>query len=164
MKGEVWEKLPGYENRYFISNMGRLARKKKYAANTIMVHEGRTQTQKKLIALYAGIDGYAVSLQLRKDKRVTRSVRRLVGMVFLYAQPEDRITHRDGDIYNNRVDNLRLSCFDPRTKLNPRQVDYCVEKRAEGVPVLDLAQRFMITPDTIHQHLTRRRREENEEA
>ena len=157
MIGEVWEKLPGYENRYFVSNMGRVAKKQKYPAKIRLQETRKWQYQKRVLSLYPGNDGWMVSLQLRKGKRVTRSVRRLIGSTFMYAQPEDRVFHVDGDIYNCRLDNLRLSCYHHRTKLNPKQVDYCVEQRAKGVLILDLAQRFMIHPRTVLRHLGRRR-------
>ena len=60
MIGEVWEKLPGYENRYFVSNMGRVAKKQKYPAKIRLQETRKWQYQKRVLSLYPGNDGWMV--------------------------------------------------------------------------------------------------------
>jgi len=123
--GEQWEHIPGFQNRYFISNHGRVFVTKRYKANDRFHETRKWQYQKKLLATQ--YDDYGLSwvcLTKEDGKRTTKSIPRLVAAVFMGAKETDKITFRDGDPYNCRVDNLHLSSMHPKATLSEWQYQF----------------------------------------
>ena len=109
-KGEVWEAIPGFNGKYFISNLGTVAKKKRYKANNRFQETTLWQYQKKHLVIHYDDYGDAwVRLTYPDGRRTTRAIRRLVAEAFMFASKGDKIYHRDGDPYNCQVGNLRLS-------------------------------------------------------
>jgi hypothetical protein len=147
-RGEVILPIPGLP-KYGISNHGRVYRKKRYKQTFRFRKRASNQYKWKLLTLEEGQWGTTVTVTGSKGKRTRRSVRRLVGVVFMFAEPEERIVHRDGDIYNCRLDNLKLHWQKTKARLNYRQIAYIVDQMDQGVRALDLAERFMVTVQSV---------------
>lgn len=91
MTDELFVMIPGYENRYLISNLGRV----------ISFNSGSEMAQ------YVHRNGYA-SVKLSKNGvHKTHLIHRLVATAFV-SNPDDllEVNHKDGNKLNNRADNL----------------------------------------------------------
>lgn len=89
---EIWKPIPKYEDRYLISNLGRM----------------RSLFKNCLLKLSANHQGYYVITLWRHQKTESFSVHRLVAKVFMSDPPTylHQINHKDGNKQNNCVDNL----------------------------------------------------------
>ncbi len=103
---EVFKDIPGYEGLYQVSNHGRVKslERKEFASY-------RDKLVKERI-LKSGMDsiGY-LNVTLCNGKRKTYSVHQLVAMAFLNHKPcglKLVVDHKDFDIKNNHLSNLRL--------------------------------------------------------
>ena len=97
-EGEVWEPLPmdGFEKKYMVSNMGRVKAVRGNYREKILAAFTNTKGSKRLrVAL-----GY-------RQKKTTRFVDWLVAKAFVPPYKGTSIVHLDGNIKNNRADNLK---------------------------------------------------------
>ncbi len=97
LEGEIWKPILGYEN-YLISNYGRIKRMaEKYKAYYLLKPDENSISHR---------------LQIRLSKNgqgKTLQVARLVALTFLtdsHSEEQNTVNHKDGNIQNNRVDNL----------------------------------------------------------
>lgn len=91
LKKELWKDVKGYEGLYQVSNAGRVRAFKSQA----ILKEQVDHRNRKKIMLHD------------KGKRKNCSVHRLVALAFI-ENPENypEINHKDGNTWNNRVENL----------------------------------------------------------
>jgi hypothetical protein len=104
MEKEVWKPIPGYEDRYLASNLGRIQSKER------IVNFGNQKRLSKSIILKAKcIDKqgyYTVSIS-----RKTFNVHKLIAITFLNHKPNGNkivIDHINEDKLDNRVTNLQI--------------------------------------------------------
>lgn len=121
---EIWKPIKGFEDRYDISNLGRVysKRRKKILTQTPSYQEKRR--------------GYnQVCLFGSDNKKHTKLVHRLVAETFIEnLDPEYlvQVNHKNGDKTDNRVDNLEWSSVSQNTShafynnLNEYQDNYFV--------------------------------------
>lgn len=96
VKNEVWKPIIGYEDKYMISNFGRVKSLPTYENNQYSMCE-------KILKPIEYSNGYCV-VSLRKKRYL---VHRLVATHFLLPIKDKlQINHIDGNKTNNRVDNL----------------------------------------------------------
>jgi len=91
---EIWKPIEGFENRYFVSNLGKV----KSHTGKILGHIKRDNCLR-------------IVLKGKGQKQTRISLHRLVAHYFLDIDFRDRtiiIQHKDGDIYNNHVENLKI--------------------------------------------------------
>lgn len=127
---EIWKDVKGYENRYWVSNYGRIKSKKKVLKPTIN-HWG-----------YA-----VVYLYNNKMKRNNYFIHRLVANAFINNPKPDKfnqINHKDCNKLNNYIDNLEwctqshnqihavLNKKRSQVKLTPQKVIEIREKYKTG--------------------------------
>lgn len=89
---EIWKDIPGYEEKYQISNLGNIRSKKNHKIL-------KSQINKK--------NGYVYFNMYKNKKYKNVRVHRLVAEVFLkneYNKPF--VNHKDGNKINNKIDNL----------------------------------------------------------
>ncbi len=93
---ETWKPIKGYENRYEISNFGRVKSLKRV-----------TVPKDNILTNIIATTGYYV-INIRKDKRMHQYfVHRLVAKAFVVNTDNKReVNHIDGIKTNNKVDNL----------------------------------------------------------
>lgn len=131
MNMEVWKEIDGYNQRYEVSNYGRVRSKD-------MVVNGRLQNCHKIkgriLKPHTDKEGYKGIVLCINQKRKTFRLHRLVAAAFI-PNPDNKpcVDHIDGDKSNNRADNLRWvttkeNCNNPITKsrLNKMIGEYMV--------------------------------------
>ena len=99
---EVWKPIKGYEDRYEVSNLGKvksLSRKK-----------GWCIAKEKIIIPCTSRTGYFVVDLYKNYSRKHHQIHRLVAQAFI-PNPDNKpqVNHLDGDRKNNSVDNLEWS-------------------------------------------------------
>lgn len=105
MNMEVWKEIDGYNQRYEVSNYGRVRSKD-------MVVNGRLQNCHKIkgriLKPHTDKEGYKGIVLCINQKRKTFRLHRLVAAAFI-PNPENKpcIDHIDGNRANNHADNLR---------------------------------------------------------
>lgn len=104
MEKEVWKDIPGYEGLYQVSNVGRV----KSLERKITRSDGRLCTIKEKILkdrIGSSKRPYVALFKERNRKDVMIHV--LVALSFIGERPKDyQVLHKDGDILNNRLENL----------------------------------------------------------
>lgn len=102
---EEWKTIKGYEEKYEVSNLGRIKSLPRYVNN----HTGQLLVKEKIIKQQINHKGYAVvTLGNRKSgNKKTMFVHRLVAKAFI-PNPKNlpQINHIDGNKLNNRIENL----------------------------------------------------------
>lgn len=97
LPGETWKEIPLYDNRYMISNKGRI-KTTKY---------GRSGNRTKIISMCIGSSGYPTVKVWDGEKNRTKSLHQLVALTYLGECPEGyQVNHIDGDKMNNDPSNL----------------------------------------------------------
>jgi hypothetical protein len=166
---EVWKMVPNFENRYQVSNLGRvrsLDRIVKDVNGVLYNKKGKILSTK-----YNNKNDYVrVNLYDESIKRHTTKVHKLVARVFL-KQVENKpfINHKNGNKHDNRVENLEWCtaseninhAFDnnliPRqkggkngnSKLTEREVVEIKKLIKKGDTQFNIANRFGVKQATI---------------
>lgn len=99
---EIWKDIPGYENLYQVSNLGRVRSLDRVVKNHL--YKGKIMTP------VDNSNGY-LTVKLSKNHKYKRFyIHILVAMVFLNFDNSSslEINHIDHNKYNNIVDNLEI--------------------------------------------------------
>lgn len=102
---EVWVDVPEYEGHYQVSNLGRVR-----SLDRIVIHKNGAKHFKEgqIQKLQDNGNGRLYKQMKRDGKYKNYYISRLVMLAFVGERPEGyAICHDDGDIKNNRLDNLR---------------------------------------------------------
>ena len=112
-ENEVWKEIPGFENKYEVSSMGRVRSLPRHTS--VKNFKGNSYTiAKKGFILTPQKDGCGyVHVRLVKDRRYTLyKVHQLVGAAFLGYDRKNTenlvIDHLNGIKHDNRVENLEV--------------------------------------------------------
>lgn len=104
---EIFKDVIGFEERYAISNYGRLKAKSYLKSN----HKGKHYTKEKILKIAINKHGYYFQKLHFNDKIKTFKIHQLVAMMFLDHVPNGHniyVDHIDQNKLNNHVDNLRI--------------------------------------------------------
>lgn len=93
---EIWIDVKGFEGHYMVSNLGRVKSIKRGQDRILVPIKGSTASKGSKIKLYK--DGVGRNM----------NVCTIVSNNFLDRQPNQMTRHFNGDINDNRVDNLYL--------------------------------------------------------
>lgn len=104
MNNEVWKSIKGYENKYEVSNLGRVKSLKRIVKADF--HFGNTRTYKERILKTGNVRGYQ-QVTLRDGNSKHKFVHRLVAEAFV-DNPNNYliINHINGNKNDNRTENL----------------------------------------------------------
>ena len=102
---ETWKPIPGWEDSYAASDLGRI----KSLARVVMRRSGRPLSIKERILRPApNVHGHLTVALSIDGKPKTRPVHSLVAAAFLGPRPDGKeVCHGDGDQLNNQITNLR---------------------------------------------------------
>lgn len=164
--GEEWRPIPGWEDRYEASTLGRI----KSRTTTVKNCRGANMVYPERLRKPALHPGGYLSLSLSRDGiDTTHLVHRLVALTFLgEPEPGQQVNHIDGDKQNNRADNLEwvtqhenmrhaadTGLLAPargeaagNAKLNRRQVRE-IRALLKTKPVREIAKRFGVSPRAV---------------
>lgn len=104
---EIWKDIPGYEDKYQVSNFGRVKSLKRKVKNK---HSYRIVKEKILKQTYDFV-GYLKVTLFYNNERKTKKVHQLVAMAFLNHKPDGHkfvVDHIDNNSFNNNVENLQI--------------------------------------------------------
>lgn len=112
LDGEIWKPIEGYEDRYKVSNMGRVRSRTKILSQGGKVYKHVTLNNGDI------------------SHRSTRTVHTLVANAFI-PNPEGLlyVNHKDYDTYNNRAENLEWCTAS-------YNVRYSLERRKRTAPTI----------------------------
>ena len=101
---EVWKPIEGFNERYWVSNLGRIK-------TTYFYMKGQKVDREKIMTPCASIRGHGrikIRLKTSKHHRVQYAVDRFVYNAFSGEKlnKTDILMHKDGDFTNCRIDNL----------------------------------------------------------
>lgn len=113
LDGEVWKPVTGFENLYCISSFGRVVSLEKYVSNRFQ----NVRKEPRLLIPHDNGGGNLSVLLSNNGKSVKRHLSALTAFEFL-PNPNNYpvLEHLDGDISNNRVDNLMWRPIKDRRK------------------------------------------------
>jgi hypothetical protein len=158
---EIWKDIPGYENYYQVSDLGRV--KRLYRNDIIHNYGGFKVVSEKILNLYVDKRKYAgVRVTLSKNNIVKRFIlSRLVAISFI-PNPNNLpiVEHIDDDPTNNNVNNLKWGDYKSNTearekvlrlknvyKITPEQKEFIKKSNLSGP---ELAKMFAVTKGYIN--------------
>lgn len=106
---EIWKDVKNYENKYQVSNLGRVKSKERYFEN----NGGLQKVDEKILkqhSQYGKKDNeYRIVNFSIKHKTKNKYVHRLIAEAFLPNYDEKlQVNHKDGNKTNNNVENLEM--------------------------------------------------------
>jgi hypothetical protein len=166
---DEWRPIPGSDGLYSVSSYGRV-RSEPIQTSRVGRRRGR------VLKCYPNSKGYFQFRMSLRDRAVTMKVHRAVALAFLGPRPcGAQINHKSGDKRDNSVRNLEyvsgrrnvqhsweagLCSVEHRrgersviAKLTPDAVRE-IRRRHENTTLSDLARRFGVTKQCIHQVIT----------
>ena len=103
---EIWIPIIDFDNRYLISNKGRIL-----SIERTINNNGGLMTKKEKILnphIYKGY--YRISLNNNSGVRKTLLLHRIIAKHFLFDYDENlKVNHKDGNKLNNKIENLEMT-------------------------------------------------------
>lgn len=112
---EIWKDIPGFGNRYQISDAGRIRVKSYLRTNGY----GYYWTKPKILEPFSANSNHQTIVLSFGNKKKHLKIHRLVAMAFI-PNPENKpeVDHINTNVFDNRVENLRW-VTSKENKLNP---------------------------------------------
>jgi len=111
IEGEIWKDVVGYEDKYQVSDLGRVIRKEyiqkaKFTINAEVISYDRIEPAV-LVVQHTTVNGYLFVAATVNDKRTNWKVHRLVAQAFI-PNPKQKpfVNHINGVKSDNRLSNL----------------------------------------------------------
>ena len=149
LPGEEWKIVPGFQNRYYISNYSRVM---------------DTFKGKKILHKYDYGNRYVVRLKDIMGRFHYFNDYILTATNFLPTDPlRTHVKLRDGNYKNGHISNLyygkrefKTGPDHHRSKLEKSQVIQIIVERSNGIKLKDIAQRFNVSIGTISKVVNRK--------
>lgn len=107
MKNEEWRDIPGYEDRYQVSNFGNVRSVDRFVEQFGHKNSYKRLMKGRTLILRKQRGGYLLATLTRDGKEKKETVHRLVALTFI-PNPlnKEQVNHIDGNKENNCVENL----------------------------------------------------------
>lgn len=126
-EGEIWKEIPGYEERYLISNKARV----KSIIKNIHVILKKSLIEGRL----------NVKLYDKRGRGKNINCGRIVAKVFIReAQENEVIDYIDGNKLNDEVSNLRYTTRSEVVKNSPNHSNRSIKGESNGMAILTISQ------------------------
>lgn len=105
---EVWKPVKGYEGYYEVSNLGRVKSKaRKYYRSDVLYH-----LKERVMKVSPSSSGYNTIILTVNGKAKSYLLHRLIALAFI-ENPQNKkcINHKDGDKFNNSLENLEWCTY-----------------------------------------------------
>lgn len=128
LEGEIWENVNGFEERYKISNMGRV--------KSLM--DSNNNKREKILKQYLDKNGYLRLILSKNGKLKNFSVHRLVAEAFIQnSKNYCQVNHINEDKTDNRLDNLEFCDAKYNTNYGS-----CIQRRVASRDWKELAEKL----------------------
>jgi len=105
LPNEIWKPIPNYEDRYMVSNIGRV--KAIFRVVPYNKDKKRTSYRSERVMKQKTRSEYCVISLLKEKKRAWPPVHRLVLIAFVgMVEGKNQVNHKNGNKYDNRLENL----------------------------------------------------------
>ena len=151
---EIWKPIPGYEEEYHVSDLGRVLSLPRYVYGTRGETKFKSYRKGRLLKPGYNAQGY---LTVSLNRRNTFCVHKLVAMAFL-EKPEGKVDvmHLDGSRDNNTLPNLRygtrsennkMTTLHGRRKITTETVRYVRESK---IPISTLSKELNLSLSALY--------------
>jgi hypothetical protein len=135
---EIWKDIKGWEGFYQISSLGRVKSLERYKDSG----NGLQKVYEKVLIPYKANKRYFIIGLSSESKTHAKYIHRLVLLTFIgYPKENQEACHNDGDISNNRVNNLR---WDTRINNIKDKSKHGTQLQGESSPLAKLTEKDVI--------------------
>ncbi len=135
---EIWKPIPGWDNEYFASNLGRIKKIKTKFKLGYNEHESIERILK------PGNGRKATTVHIGKHKRcrIRESISRLTYSAFFNENIEKyQVKHKDKNPLNNNIENLFLK---PKSIIKPNNNHLFLNKKFDNIFITEIKQKTCI--------------------
>lgn len=170
MENEVWFPIPGYENRYSCSTLGRVI---KHCSCRGLVYTR--------IMFLSRTTGYLTVMLSKNSKRTHHKIHRILALYFFGPHPIEKpfVNHIDGNKFNNSKENLewvsnkenvihyindlggkkakKRAENHPRARFSNNDIHDMKKMHSDGFRICEISRKFNASDSTINNILKGRR-------
>lgn len=144
---ETWKDIPGYENIYQVSNIGRVKRLAYW--HKVKLHNvNNTFRQERILKISLNTSGYKQAYLCNNYIGKSIAIHRLVASAFIEnIDNKKQVNHKDGNKLNNNVNNLEWCTYhenlDHAIKHNLRAVgEKCGSAKLKNSDVVEIRELY----------------------
>lgn len=134
---EIWKDVPGYERIYEVSSLGNI--------RSLVSNKGIRRT--KILSPSKSGRRYKSAVLYKDGLRTEVALHRLICMAFFGPSEGKQVNHKNGDRFDNRIENLEYMTAQENTAHGRRILGKCVGEKNGGAKITekdvrDIRRRF----------------------